>query len=49
MRYTPVFCNLHEEMNDATEFSVAVELECSAHAFHEEDVLVLDHASIHFE
>ena len=46
-RSTPVFCNLHDEMNDATEFSIAVELACSVSFFHEGDVLVLDNAAIH--
>jgi hypothetical protein len=47
-RSTVVFCNLHEEMNDATEFSISVELACSVNFFHEGDVLVLDNAVIQF-
>lgn len=42
-----MFCNLHNEMNCATEFSIAVELACSVSFFHKGDVLVLVNAAIH--
>ena len=46
-RSTPVFCNIHDETNDASEFSIAVELACAVNFFNEGDVLVLDNAAIH--
>ena len=46
-RSSPIFCYLHEGTNDATEFSVVVELACSEGFFHEGDILVLDNAAIH--
>ena len=43
-----MFCKLHEEANDATEFSESVELACTVGFFHNGDVLVLDNAAIHY-
>ncbi len=47
-RATPVFCKLHEDANDASEFSESVELACAAGFFNNGDVLVLDNAAIHY-
>ena len=47
-RSIPVFCKLHEEANDATEYSESVELACAVGFFHNGDVLVLDSAAIHY-
>jgi hypothetical protein len=46
-RSGPVFCSVHEEVNDTTEFSVSVELACAVGFFYHGDELILDNASIH--
>jgi len=46
-RSTAVFCAIHDGINDATEFSIQVELAMSSGFFHPGDVMVLDNAQIH--
>ena len=46
-RSSAVFCTIHDDTNDATEFSVQVELALASGFFHRRDILVLDNAAIH--
>jgi transposase len=46
-RSSAVFCIIHEEINDATEFALQLELAINSGFFHRGDVLVLDNAAIH--
>ena len=47
-RSTAVFCAIHDDTNDAIEFSKTVELAASSGFFHPGDIVVLDNATIHF-
>jgi len=46
-RSSAVFCSIHDDTNDATEFAVQVEQAIARGYFHRRDILVLDNAAIH--